>query len=68
MRVHFFKSEKKTDEGQLKQMTDALRIYSFFFGLSNIKFNITSILNVPYLFLFKNIICRVCEVGGEETD
>ena len=26
-----FKSEKKTDEGQLKQMREAPRIYSFFF-------------------------------------
>ena len=26
-----FKSEKKTDEGQLKQMREASRIYSFFF-------------------------------------
>ena len=31
-----FKSEKKTDEGQLKQMREAPRIYSFFFfGLTS---------------------------------
>ena len=34
-----FKSEKKTDEGQLKQMREAPRIYSFFFFGLNYDFN-----------------------------
>ena len=38
-----FKSEKKTDEGQLKQMREAPRIYSFFFFWP--KFNCINVRN-----------------------
>ena len=45
MRVHFFlfKSEKKTDEGQLKQMRQVLEnLFFFFFGLTKKIFFIQS--------------------------